>query len=101
MNRSINLRVCMFESACIGRLAVANNTRSFTLKTSVFFLPLLSACSFCLSTAAARLSRTYCKVICLCSTKSLIDFCSRFELFDSSGNSSKLAGKACTVDKST
>ena len=72
MNRCCNLVDCVFDSALLGRFDVESNTSSLILNNSLCFLPLLSACSFCLSTASAIASRTKRRIICRFNTKSLI-----------------------------
>ena len=94
MNRCCNFVDCVFESAFVGRFAVDSNTRSSTLNTSLCFLPFLSACSFCLSTASATASRTKRKIICLCRTNSSIACFSRCDIFSMSLSSSKFASIA-------
>jgi hypothetical protein len=89
-------RCCIFvefvhDNACVGRFVVDNKTKSFSLKTSLCFLPFLSACSFCVSTASAIASRTYRRIICLVNKNLSIASCSRFDILLMSFNSLKLA----------
>ena len=98
MNRCCNFVLCVFDNACVGRLLVESNTRSLSLKTSLCFLPFLSAFSFCLSTASAMASRTKRRIICRFKTKSSIASLSRFDILLMSLRASKFASTVALSD---
>lgn len=97
MNRGSSLFDPTFEIACLGRFAVDNKTNSFRLNVSLFFLPFLSAFSFCLSTESAIASLTYRRTAWRWSRKSLTDFFVSDGAFSIGSRGEKLASMEFAV----